>query len=124
MFFAELQLNELALQFRPRDRVLRDHAAIVFDFHFKIVVREHLIPEIENLRERAGIKSMVHVVRDVGLQQASVGRVMQRAAAIDEPLRDMPDFGDVKMRWDLVAIRQSKARERRGTGTKERLEFA
>jgi hypothetical protein len=40
---------------------------------------------------------MVKVVRDPGLEHALVGFIMQSAAAIDEPLRYMADFGDVKM---------------------------
>ena len=77
-------------------------------------MRQHLLAELKDLRESPGVQPMIDVVRDVSLQQAGIVRVMQFAAAIDEAFRHMPDFGDVEMRRDLVAIRQDETRKRVG----------
>ena len=58
---------------------------------------------------------MVEIVGHVGLQDARFA-LAKGAAAIDKFLRDMPDFGDVKMRGDLLATREEEARVRCGDG--------
>jgi hypothetical protein len=50
---------------------------------------------------------MVGVSTDVRLQQHSFTPA-RNSAAIDEVLRHMADFGDVRMRRDVIAIRQNK----------------
>ena len=59
-----------------------------------------------------------------GLEQTGVGRVVDRPAAINEPLRHMTDFCDVKMGWHVIAIRQGETRVRVGVRPKNGFEFS
>lgn len=114
VLFAELKLDRSICEDRARQRKLRDRAIFVLHFDPQVVVRQDAIAELENLRQGAPIQSVVDIVRHPSLEQAGIRRVMQCAAAIDESLRYMADFGDVKMGWDCVSIRQDKLRERLG----------
>src|SRR4051794_2573063 len=89
VLFAELQLDVFAGDLSGRDRILRDDAAVVFDFHLDVVVRQYFRAEIENLRESAGVEAMFGVLAEPCLKQASLGAIMQHPAAIDEAFRHM-----------------------------------
>ncbi len=54
MLLAELNLDMIAREDRALDRELRHRAVFVFHLNVEIIMRQHLIAEIENLRERAG----------------------------------------------------------------------
>src|SRR4051794_16097812 len=53
---------------------------------------------------------MLDVLADVGLEQDRLA-FSQDATAIDEVLRDVSDFRDVRMRRDVIAVRQDKPRK-------------
>ena len=114
VFLTKLEVEAFAGELRRGDGVLRDDAAIVFHFHFEIVVRKNLVPEIEDRRETPGGEAVLEILRDVSLEQAGVSGRVQGAPAVDEALCDMSDFRDVKVRRDLVAIRENKTRENVG----------
>lgn len=103
-------LQVLSVEVRLSDRILRRSAAIVFHFHIQIVTGQNALAEIENLRKGFAVEPMIDVTRDIGLKEARVCRVMDRAATIDEALGDVADFGDVKMSRDRIVIRQNETR--------------
>jgi hypothetical protein len=108
VLFAQLNLDVLAAEVSARDRISRHDAAVVFHFDFHCVMRQHLVTELEDLREAAGGETMIVVIGHPGLQRAGVCAVVQLAAAIDEPLRDMADFGDVEVRRNLITSGRMK----------------
>ena len=112
MLFAELEVDVIAVHLRARDRRPCDGAIFVLNLHVHVVVRQDLFPEFENLHERAGVQAMIDIIGNPRLQHAGVFAVVQFAAAVDETLRHMPNFRNVIMRGDMVAIRQDKTRER------------
>jgi hypothetical protein len=107
---AKPEFHVFANQFRALNRVLRHGAVVVFHFDFEIVVRQNLLPEIENFRKAASVQTVINVVSDVRLEQARIRRVVNGAATIDEPFSDMSDLRDVKVRRHVVAIRQDQTR--------------
>jgi hypothetical protein len=91
-------------------RILRYHAAIVFHFDFELIVRQNAFPELKDLGESIRFQPMIGVLTDVRLEQ---GRFVlpHDAAAIDKVFRHVPNFRDVSVRRNEVAIRKNKARE-------------
>jgi hypothetical protein len=71
-------------------------------------MRQHLCAELQDFHKRRGIQAMIDIIRDVRLQQAGIGRVVQLPTTIDEPLGDMTDFGDVKCAGNYVASGRMK----------------
>lgn len=98
----------LAQDFRTLDRVLRYAAILVFDSNVHILVRQDFATEVENLHEAICIEPVINIVSNVSLEQADVRGVVQRPAAVDEALRDMADFRNVKVSGDVIAIRKNK----------------
>ena len=96
-----------------RDRVLRDHATIVFDFNLQLVVRQDALAELKDLREPIRFQPMPGILSDVGLEQNRLA-LSRDAAAIDKVFHDMAHFGDMGVRRDKIAIRQDKTREGAG----------
>ena len=123
MFLAELDLNEFVGALRIFDGILRHDATVVFHFHVQIIVREHFIAEIENLRESASSQAMIYVVRHIGLEKASVDFIVDSAAAIDKAFRDVTHFRDMEVRRDRIAVRQDKTRERGGLSAQDFLQL-
>ena len=101
MFLAKLQIDMFTRVGRARDRILRDDAAVVLDFHLKPIVRQNPIAELEDLRERPRVQTMIDVISNIRLEQAGVGRVMQPAAAIDESLGDV---SKTSVMWKCAGI--------------------
>jgi hypothetical protein len=50
------------------DRILRYHAAVVFDIHIQISIRNHAFAEPEDLREAIGRELMIRIFTNVCLQ--------------------------------------------------------
>ena len=65
---------------------------------------------------------MPQVIAQPHLQNAGF-RLTSDAAAIDKPLRDMTDFGDVEVRRNLIAIRQGETWQGIGMACKGGAEF-
>ena len=93
-----------------RDRILRHDAAIVLDFDLELIVGQDFPAELEDFREAIGLQPMIGILADVGLKQDGLA-LSRHAAAVDEVLHDMADFGDVGVGRDEVAIRQNKTRQ-------------
>ncbi len=104
------------------DGVLRNDTAIVFDRDFELVVRQNALAELEDLRQPAGGQPMIRVAADVGLENDGFASP-DDAAAIDEALYDVTDFGDVSMGRDLVAAGKNKTRKRIGIVFKDSAEL-
>lgn len=107
---------------RRRDRILRDDAAIPFHFHVEIIARQDRAAEIQDVGKTPGFEAMIEILGDVSLQHARFA-FPEGAAAIDKLLRDVSNFGDVKVRGYPLAIRQNKAGKRCGMRAEGRFEF-
>ena len=93
------------------DRVLRDHAAIVFHLYVELVVRQDPLTEFQDFGERARVQPMIDVLTDMGLEHDCFA-LSDQSSAIDEVFNDVTDFGDVRVSRDGIAIGQNKMRER------------
>ena len=123
MFGPELEFKPAFQRASRSDRVLRNDAAIPFQFHLELIARQDGSAEIENVGKPPGLESMVEILRDVSLQDARFA-FAEGAAAIDELFRDMTDFSDVKMRRYLLAARQDKSGKRFRLRAEESFQFA
>ncbi len=72
--------------------------------------------------KRFALETVIEILSDVSLQDACFV-ITEGAATIDELLRDVSHFGEVKVRWNLFAARQNETREGRGMRPEERFEF-
>ena len=104
------------------DRILRHDATIPLYFHIEILPRQDRPTEIENVSKPFRLEPMVEIIGDISLQDARFA-ITEGAAAIDEFLRDVSYFGEVKMRRDLFAAWQDETRECRGMRAEKRFEF-
>jgi len=104
------------------DRILRHDATIPLHFHLEIVPRQDRPTEIEDVSKTFRLKTVIEILGDVSLQDACF-TTTEGAATIDELLRDVSHFGEVKVRRDLFATRQIEPREGRGMRSEEGFEF-
>ena len=104
------------------DRILRHDATIPLYFHLEIVPRQDWPAEIEDVSKAFRLETVIEILGDVGLQDAC-SVITEDAAAIDERLRDVSYFGEVKVRWNPFAARQNETREGRGMRPEEGFEF-
>ena len=104
------------------DRILRHDATIPLYFHLEIVPWQYRSTEIEDVSKAFRLKTVIEILGDVRLQDACFV-ITEGAAAIDELLRDVSYFGEVKVRRDLFAVWQDETRERRGMRAEKRFEF-
>jgi hypothetical protein len=105
-----------------RDRILRYDAAIVFHLHVELIVRQHSFPQLQDLGEAVRPEPMIDIRTDVRLEQDSFGSP-GHTAAIDEIFHHVPDFSDMGVRRDEVAIRQNKPRKRAWLAFERRAEI-
>jgi len=122
MLRGQLKLEPVRHRSTRGDRILRDDAAIPFHFDFKIVAGQNRPAKVDNIGETSGFEAMLEIIRDIGLQDAGVA-VAEDATAIDKLFRDMADFGNVKMRGDLFAVRQEETRLGGGMTAQQGFEF-
>ena len=111
----ESESQVFARHFGFRDGILRDNAIFVFDFHIQVIMRKNALSQVQDGTEFAGAQTVILIVCDPRLKNAR-GNLANRAAAIDELLRDAANFGDVKMRRNGITVREDKARELVGIG--------
>jgi hypothetical protein len=107
---AENDVEMCAGRLHFRDRILRHHAAVVFDFDLEFIVRQDLPAELEDFREAVRFQPMINVLADMSLEQDGFA-LSHHAAAVDEVFQDVADLGDMGVGRDEVAIRQNKTRE-------------
>jgi hypothetical protein len=107
---AEDDVEMVAGRLHFRDWILRDDAAIVFDFDLELIVRKDLRAELEDFREAVGLQPMIGILADVGLEQDGFGSA-HHPAAIDEIFHDMAHFGHMGVGRNVIAIGQNKTRE-------------
>lgn len=104
------------------DRILRHYTTIVFDLDLQLVVGQDAPAEFQDFGKTARLQSMVRVAADVSLEQNRF-TFSSNTAAINEVLHDVPDFGDVSMRRNLLAVAQHKTGERFGILFEHRAEI-
>jgi len=104
------------------DRILRHDATIPLYFHLEIVPWQDRPAEIEDVSKAFRLETVIEILGDVSLQDACFA-ITEGAATIDELLRDVSHFGQVKVRRNLFAARQNETRERRGMRPEKRFEF-
>jgi hypothetical protein len=93
--------------------VLRDDAAIVFDFHFELIVRQDSAAELQDFCEAVRAESMLDIAADVRLKDDRFVPACQ-AAAVDEIFHHVTDLGDMGMRRNGISVGQDKTRKRVG----------
>jgi hypothetical protein len=94
----------LTFESRFADRVLSDNTAIVFDFNVEPVIWQNAFAELENLSESIGTKPVFRVAPNMRLQQ-HLFFLAGLAPAIDKFSHHVTNFGDVRVRGDIIAIR-------------------
>ena len=104
------------------NRILRDNATIPLHFHIEVLARQDWPTEIEDVSKAFRLETVIEILGDVSLQDACFA-ITEGAATIDELLRDVSHFGEMKVRWNLFAARQNETREGRGMRPEERFEF-
>ncbi|MGV2482019.1 UNVERIFIED_CONTAM: hypothetical protein IGO34_35065, partial [Salmonella enterica subsp. enterica serovar Weltevreden] len=70
----------------------------MFDFNRQVVVWKNVSCLVENSCELSCKKAVIHICVHPGLEQACFESAAS-AAAIDEALHDVADFGNVVMGW-------------------------
>ena len=103
----------LTFESRFCDRVLRDDAAIVFDFDVEPVIWQNTLAELQDFRETIGTEPVFRVGPDMCLQQ-HLFFLAGLATAVDEFSYHVTDFGYVGMSRDIIPVGQHKARKRCG----------
>ena len=104
------------------NRILRDNATIPLHFHIEILARQDWPAEIEYVSKAFRLETVIEVLRDVSLENARLA-LTEGAATINELLRDVSHLGEVKVRWNLFAVRQNETQEGRRMRAKEGFEF-
>jgi hypothetical protein len=107
---AEEHVEMIAGRLYFQDRILRHDAAIIFHFHFELIVRQYPITELEDFGERPGVQAVICVLADMSLEHDALA-LPDQPTAIDEVLHDMAHFSYVRMRRNGIAVRQNKTRE-------------
>lgn len=100
----------LAVHFRSSNWILRYNATIVFDLDVEIGIQDNRGSEFEDAGEAIRPKPVLDVFADMRLQD-DYFLAAGLAAAIDEVSYDVPDLGQVRVKWDGVAVWEKKARE-------------
>jgi hypothetical protein len=103
------------------DRILRDHATIIFNLHIQTVVWKHAISEIQDSGEAMGGEPMFRIVHNVRLKHHGLC-FARDPSAIDEVLHGVADFGDMNVSGDRSAGGQNESRRGFGKLPEERLE--
>ena len=107
VFHAQAENNGTFGDFEAGNGKLRDEWRFVLDLHFEAVIGDDGARLIENLQKCPGRKAMIGVILKPGLESAD--RVGARGAtAIDEPLVDLGDLGDVSVGRKFGPGRQDK----------------
>ena len=129
MFCETVGVPGYKLKFEPvvnrpsrSDRILRHDATIPLYFHLEIVSRQDRPAEIEDVSKAFRLETVIEILGDVSLQDTRFA-ITEGAATIDELLRDVSHFREVKVRRDLFAARQNKTRESRGMRPEEGFEL-
>jgi len=112
----------LAVLLRLEDWILSYDTTIVFHFDIQTIVRQDSITQLQDLGKTFGSEPMFDVVADVSLQQNRFC-FGSHTAAIDKVLHDMTDFGHMRVRRNMIAIRQNKPRESFLVRSKNRFEI-
>jgi hypothetical protein len=90
--------------------VLRYYATVVFDVHIQIRTRNHAASELQDFGETVRSKPMIGIIPDVRLQHDLL-LSSDQSATIDKVSDYIPDFGDVGVCRDVIAIRQHKSQK-------------
>jgi hypothetical protein len=106
---SQRHVEVVARRFRLHNRILRNDTAVVFDVHIQGWIRNHALPQCQDLREPIGPQPMVGIVANVCLQNDLLFPSGQ-AAAIDKIFHDVPDFGDMRVDRNVSSIGQKKSR--------------
>lgn len=86
---------------------LADVANFVFHVHLQIVRREERFCFLKYLHEFARCQPVVNVISKPRLQSAQ-GVISQYAATIHESFVNACHFGDMRMRWYGISVRQNE----------------
>ncbi len=122
VFGAELKEDSRRCDAGGGERILSDGLVFVLDFDGKITRLDEWLSDGKNLRELGRFQAVCKIGRDPDLKEAGV-LLSNCAAAVDEVLSDASDFGDVEVRGNFLATRESKLDRLIGIVGKKVLEF-
>ena len=106
-FATELDVDVPASWVHVSDGILRYDATVILDFNIELTVGQHPMAEAQDFGEAIGRQAMVSVVADVCLHHDRF-RCPDNAAAINKPFCDMTDFGDMRVRRNVITLWQYK----------------
>jgi hypothetical protein len=98
-----LELNHPGKKLRTLNRKLGDRPQLVFDFHRQTEVLQKVADPVKNGGQLARRKPVLDIVVHPSLEKTGLLHAAG-AAAINEPLGDVPNLGDVEVGGDHVAI--------------------
>lgn len=123
MFQSEEQAQRAAIsEFVTFNWQLGENGGLELEFHGEIEVGKDLPRLVEYLQKLVGDNAVIGVVRDPDLEKAGFVTV-RLPSAIDEALRDVAYFGDVKVGGSSRAVGQTKLYTGGGILTEEVKEF-
>jgi hypothetical protein len=111
VFCLDREIEVISGDFETRDRELRDGVVVIFHFHLEIVVGHDALSQREDIRHFAGIQAVFRIAVIHPQLQYGALRLSDRASAVDEVFCDVPDFSEVEMGRNLIAVRQYESRE-------------
>ena len=104
----------LAIRYGLSNRILRNDTAVVFDIDVQLYAWNHAISKSQDFREAIRLQPVIDIITDVCLQHDLL-LSSDQSATIDEVPYDMPDLGHMRVRRDVIAIRQHKSWKQVGT---------
>ena len=112
----------LAVLFRLEDWILSYDTTIVFHFDIQTIVRQDSITQLQDLGKTFRSEPMFDVVAHVCLKRNRFC-FAGHTAAINKGLHGMAYFGHMRVRRDMIAIRQNKPRRSLRMLSKDRFQI-
>jgi hypothetical protein len=107
----------LAIRYGLSNRILRNDTAVVFDAHIQVRAWNHAISQLQDFCEAVRSQPVIDIITDVRLEHDLLFS-SDYSATIDEVSDDMPDFSNVGVRRNVIAIRQDKSWKQPGIRVK------
>jgi hypothetical protein len=118
----EIKKKGVGLNLGRADFQLSDHGDLMLQFDGEVEGGDERCREIDDRGELSGDESMVEIIGDPSLENAC-GEGANGAAAVDEVLLYMTDFGDVVMRRDHGVVGEDEPQDVVGVREEEGFEF-
>jgi hypothetical protein len=110
---AQDQVQVLTIWYGLSNRILRNDTAVVFDVYIQVRAWNHAISQLQDFCEAVRLEPVIDIITDVRLEHDLLFS-SDYSATIDEVSDQMPDFGNVGVRRNVVAIRQNESWKQSG----------